>query len=55
MENCDDFISSLYDTYNNVLTGASDFKELIPEFYSGSGDFLTHRGVRCNMLVGGGS
>ena len=39
------FPNSLLDTWNNVLTGAADFKELIPEFYSGDGNFLTHRGV----------
>ncbi|XP_012940404.1 protein FAN [Aplysia californica] len=41
----DRMFNNLYDTWNNVLTGASDFKELIPEFFSDCGDFLTHRGI----------
>ncbi|XP_059177042.1 protein FAN-like [Physella acuta] len=40
----DRMFNNLFDTWNNVLAGASDFKELIPEFYNGSGDFLVHRG-----------
>ncbi|CAG5129217.1 unnamed protein product, partial [Candidula unifasciata] len=41
----DRMFNNLYETFSNVLTGASDFKELIPEFYMGSGDFLLHRGI----------
>ncbi|CAL1532355.1 unnamed protein product [Lymnaea stagnalis] len=40
----DRMFNNFFDTWNNVLNGASDFKELIPEFYSGDGLFLTHRG-----------
>ncbi|KAI8736726.1 protein FAN [Biomphalaria glabrata] len=40
----DRMFNNFFDTWNNVLCGASDFKELIPEFYSGNGDFLLHRG-----------
>lgn len=41
----DRMFNSMLDTWMNCLTGASDFKELIPEFYEGSGDFLVHKGV----------
>ncbi|XP_076470003.1 protein FAN-like [Babylonia areolata] len=41
----DRMFNSLQDTWQNCLTGSTDFKELIPEFYHGSGDFLVHRGV----------
>jgi len=44
-DHADRMFNNLYDTYNNVLCGAADFKELIPEFYGESGDFLQHRGV----------
>ncbi|KAH9489754.1 hypothetical protein Btru_036661 [Bulinus truncatus] len=40
----DRMFNNFYDTWNNVLNGASDFKELIPEFYCGNGDFLLHKG-----------
>lgn len=33
-------IFSLSDTWINCLSGQADFKELIPEFYEGSGDYL---------------
>jgi len=32
------------------MLGAADFKELIPEFYSGSFDFLLNNGVRIQIL-----
>ncbi|PVD20376.1 hypothetical protein C0Q70_18530 [Pomacea canaliculata] len=41
----DRMFNSIQDTWTNCLTGASDFKELIPEFYAGSGEFLVHNGV----------
>lgn len=31
---------SVADTYRNVCTSLSDFKELIPEFYESDGKFL---------------
>ena len=31
--------------------GAADFKELIPEFYSGNGEFVVHNGVRIYLLI----
>jgi len=45
---CNSFFSSYYvnsvdsiaQTFNNCLTSMSDFKELIPEFYSSNGEFL---------------
>ncbi|KAL8570476.1 hypothetical protein ACOMHN_034511 [Nucella lapillus] len=41
----DRMFNSVQDMWQNCLTGSTDFKELIPEFYHGSGDFLVHRGV----------
>lgn len=41
----DRMFNSVQDTWQNCLTGSTDFKELIPEFYDGSGEFLLHRGV----------
>jgi hypothetical protein len=40
------FTFSLYDTWQNCLDGAADFKELIPEFYSPDHpEFLYNKGV----------
>ncbi|KAK3745479.1 hypothetical protein RRG08_018697, partial [Elysia crispata] len=44
-DHADRMFNNLLDTWKNVLTGAADFKELIPEFYNGDGNFLTHRGI----------
>lgn len=44
-DHADRMFNNVLDTWKNVLTGAADFKELIPEFYSGDGNFLTHKGV----------
>lgn len=41
---------SLDDTWLNCLEGAADFKELIPEFYEGNGEFLLNKGVR-NYII----
>ena len=41
----------------NVLQGAADFKELIPEFYQGTGEFMinsgvsTHSNLTCALLA----
>lgn len=45
-------ISSLAETWCNVTTNPSDFKELIPNFYNldGSADFLTNS-LRINFGV----
>eukprot|EP00106_Octopus_bimaculoides_P017645 XP_014785087.1 PREDICTED: protein FAN-like [Octopus bimaculoides] len=49
----DRMFNSIAETWYNCLHGASDFKELIPEFYDGDGEFLCNRqninfGVRQN-------
>ncbi|GAB1602043.1 hypothetical protein Ahia01_000482900 [Argonauta hians] len=49
----DRMFNSIAETWYNCLHGASDFKELIPEFYDGDGEFLYNRqninfGVRQN-------
>ncbi|XP_041376652.1 protein FAN-like [Gigantopelta aegis] len=41
----DRMFNNLQDTWQNCLKGAADFKELIPEFFQGNGDFLVHKGV----------
>ncbi|KAK6184595.1 hypothetical protein SNE40_007040 [Patella caerulea] len=41
----DRMFNDLQDTWNNCLVGAADFKELVPEFYNGEGDFLKHTKV----------
>lgn len=42
----DRMFNSMYDTWQNCLDGAADFKELIPEFYSPDHpDFLYNKGV----------
>ena len=33
------------------MKGSTDFKELTPEFYDGTGDFLVHRGVGRQVMV----
>ena len=38
----DRMFNSLQQTWQNVLHGAADYKELVPEFYSGDGDFLVN-------------
>ena len=38
----DRMFNSIQQTWQNVLNGASDYKELVPEFYSGEGDFLVN-------------
>ena len=39
------FPYSFYELWQNCLNGAADFKELIPEFYEGDGEFMIHTGV----------
>jgi factor associated with neutral sphingomyelinase activation len=34
--------NSIEETWKNVWTNHSDFKELLPEFYDGDGDFLVN-------------
>lgn len=34
--------NSVQQTWQNVLNGAADYKELLPEFYDGDGDFLVN-------------
>ena len=34
--------NSVQQTWSNVLHGASDYKELVPEFYGFQGDFLVN-------------
>ncbi|KAJ8303155.1 hypothetical protein KUTeg_019551 [Tegillarca granosa] len=41
----DRMFNNLYDTWQNCLQGAADFKELIPEFYSGNAEFLLNNGI----------
>ncbi|CAH1778819.1 unnamed protein product, partial [Owenia fusiformis] len=41
-DNPDRMFNSMKDVWNNCLTGASDFKELIPEFYNSNGSFLVN-------------
>ncbi|XP_048732353.2 protein FAN-like [Ostrea edulis] len=41
----DRMFNSLDDTWGNCLEGAADFKELIPEFFDGNGEFLLNKGV----------
>lgn len=41
----DRMFNSLDDTWANCLEGAADFKELIPEFFEGKGEFLLNKGV----------
>ncbi|XP_046634671.1 protein FAN-like [Daphnia pulicaria] len=38
----DRMFNSLQQTWQNVLNGAADYKELVPEFYGGEGDFLVN-------------
>lgn len=38
----DRMFNSIPQTWQNVLNGTSDYKELVPEFYSGEGDFLVN-------------
>ena len=38
-------IYSFYELWQNCLNGAADFKELIPEFYEGDGEYMVHTGV----------
>ncbi|KAL4234400.1 hypothetical protein ACF0H5_006047 [Mactra antiquata] len=46
----DRMFNSLWELWQNCLNGAADFKELIPEFYEGSGEFMINSGV-CNFGV----
>ena len=39
------YIISFYELWQNCLNGAADFKELIPEFYEGDGEYMVHTGV----------
>ncbi|XP_060073823.1 protein FAN-like [Ylistrum balloti] len=42
----DRMFNSVYETWQNCMMGAADFKELIPEFYSlGSPEFLLNNGL----------
>ncbi|KAL3859053.1 hypothetical protein ACJMK2_009289 [Sinanodonta woodiana] len=41
----DRMFNSIRETWENCLTGAADFKELIPEFYHGPADFLVNSGI----------
>lgn len=38
----DRMFNSLQQTWQNVLNGAADYKELVPEFYDSEGDFLVN-------------
>lgn len=38
----DRMFNSLHQTWTNVFKGASDYKELVPEFYGYDGDFLVN-------------
>lgn len=38
----DRMFNSVQQTWQNVLNGAADYKELVPEFYEGEGDFLVN-------------
>lgn len=38
----DRMFNSLQQTWQNVMNGAADYKELVPEFYDGAGDFLVN-------------
>ncbi|XP_068236758.1 protein FAN-like [Palaemon carinicauda] len=52
----DRMFNSLADTWDNVTTNPSDFKELIPEFYNdeGTGDFLCNfQGINFGMRQNG--
>ena len=40
------FYFSLWEVWQNCLNGAADFKELIPEFFDGSGEFMINSGVQ---------
>ncbi|XP_060598454.1 protein FAN-like, partial [Ruditapes philippinarum] len=46
----DRMFNSLWEVWQNCLNGAADFKELIPEFFDGSGEFMINSGV-CNFGV----
>lgn len=46
----DRMFNSLQELWQNCLTGAADFKELIPEFYCGAGEFMINSGI-CNFGV----
>eukprot|EP01034_Spumella_vulgaris_P031861 gene31861-39361_t len=41
-DSADRMFHSIQDTYESVLTNHADLKELIPEFYCGSGEFLVN-------------
>ncbi|KAI9565432.1 hypothetical protein GHT06_009224 [Daphnia sinensis] len=38
----DRMFNSLQQTWQNVMNGAADYKELVPEFYDGEGEFLVN-------------
>ena len=38
----DRMFNSVQQTWNNVYQGATDYKELVPEFYGAEGDFLVN-------------
>lgn len=40
----DRMFNSFYELWQNCLNGAADFKELIPEFYEGDGEYMVHTG-----------
>ena len=47
-------IYSFYELWQNCLNGAADFKELIPEFYEGDGEYMVHTGVSyflCDHII----
>ncbi|XP_075870966.1 protein FAN isoform X3 [Nelusetta ayraudi] len=42
-DHADRMFNSISETWKNCLEGATDFKELIPEFYGSDGDFLQNK------------
>ncbi|XP_045191782.2 protein FAN-like isoform X2 [Mercenaria mercenaria] len=46
----DRMFNSLWEVWQNCLNGAADFKELIPEFFDGNGEYMINSGV-CNFGV----
>ena len=41
-DHADRMFNSVPQTWHNVMNGAADYKELVPEFYDGNGEFLTN-------------
>lgn len=52
----DRMFNSIQQTWQNVMNGAADYKELVPEFYDGPGDFLVnYMGIDFGRRSGDGS